>query len=102
MNFLKTNYLTIILFVLLIAYIWRSNTLKYQRDNIEAKVLKEFVITHLKDVYKEQQEQRIKSLADSIQRNEVIRNLPRYENNLSHTRLIAIRDSIRARNLLNR
>lgn len=102
MNFLKNNYLTIILFVLLIAYIWRSNTLKYQRDNIEYKVQKEFVISHLKEINKELKDIKVKSEADSIQRNEVLKKLPKYENNLSHTRLIAIRDSLRARNLLNR
>jgi hypothetical protein len=102
MTYLKNNILTIILCLALGLYIWRSNTLKYQRDNIESKVLKEFVITHLKELDKQLDEVQLKSTADSIARNEVIRNLPRYENNLSHTRLIAIRDSIRARNLLNR
>lgn len=102
MTYLKNNILVIVLAIAFAVVLWRSNTLKYQRDNIEAKVLKEFVISHLKDIDKQLDEVQLKSTADSIQRNEVIRNLPRYENNLSHTRLIAIRDSIRARNLLNR
>jgi len=92
--------LVIVLAIAFAVVLWRSNTLKYQRDNIESKVLKEFVITHLKDVYKEQKEQRIKSLADSIARNEVVKNLPKYENNLSIDRLKFIRDSLRARHTM--
>jgi len=102
MTLLKNNWLTIVLAIALSLYIWRSNTLKYQRDNIEAKTQKEFVILHLKEINKQIKDIQVKSEADSIQRNEVLKNLPRYENNLSHNRLIAIRDSIRARNLLNR
>ena len=98
MTYLKNNSLTIILFVLLILYIWRTNTLKYQRDNIEAKTQKEFIIKHLKEIDKELKDIKVKSEADSIQRNEVLKSLPKYENNLSITRLKFIRDSLRRAN----
>jgi len=96
MTYLKNNILTIILCLALGLYIWRSNTLKYQRDNIESKVLKEFVISHLKELDKQLDEVQLKSTADSIARNEVLKTLPKYEKNLSITRLKFIRDSLRA------
>lgn len=96
MTYLKNNYLTIILFIVLIAYIWRNNTLKYQRDNIEYKTQKEFIISHLKEIEKELKGIQEKSKIDSLERNKILENYAKpFQSNLTLNQLKHIRDSIR-------
>lgn len=95
MEFLKRNWLTIVLSIALAGCFWRMDKLSTSKRLSDSEALKSFVIEHLSEVKKELQEQQTKSLADSIQRNEVLKSLPKYENNLSHLRLLAIRDSLR-------
>lgn len=100
MTFLKNNWLTILAFVVLGAYIWRTNSLNYALRMSDSNAQKQFVISHLKEVEGRLKDIEVKSEADSIQRNEVLKKLPKYENNLSITRLKFIRDSLRARHAL--
>lgn len=98
MNFLKNNWLTIVLAIGLGLVMWRNNAVNYALRMSESNAQKEFVISHLKEINKELKDIRVKSEADSIQRNEVLKKLPKYENNLSITRLKFIRDSLRRTN----
>lgn len=95
MNFLKNNWLTIVLALGLVFYVWRNNALNYALTMSESKSQKEFIISHLKDLDNKLKDLDVKTKADSIQRHEVLKTLPKYENNLSISRLKFIRDSLR-------
>lgn len=58
----------------------------------------EFFKSKILEIDKKLEEVKIKSTADSISRNEVLKNLPKYDKNLSIIRLKFIRDSLRRAN----
>lgn len=103
LQFLKTNAVAFILFGIVVFLLWRNNVLNEQKRAADFNLQKEAINNdklialdsisrlniRLKDV-------EIKSKSDSIIQYEIIKkNGKPYQNNLTHLRLIAIRDSLR-------
>lgn len=103
MIFLKNNALTIVLFALLVAFVLRNNALQNAKNDIEFKACREIILQHektildsIKKVDNKLAETQIKTTADSIVQYETLKKYEKkYQNNLAHDRLIAIRDSLR-------
>ena len=103
MEFIKNNALTIALFALLVFFIMRNNSLQSTANEATFKAQREFIIEHqkmlldsIKGVDKKLAVIQINTMADSISRFETLKKYENpYKNNLSHDRLLAIRDSLR-------
>jgi predicted RND superfamily exporter protein len=103
MYYIKANLPAVILLIFVAILLWRNSEKTAKLNEVRYKAEKEAIVKELKALQVELKDIRLKSEADSIQRNEVLKHLPNYEKNLSHARLVAIRDSIRARyNMSNR
>ncbi len=112
MQFLKSHWLTILLFIIILFLFLRNNALNQKVMNADAKETKDFIVAHEKIVlYSIGRVDRkikgieIKTTSDSIAQYEIVKKNGKFQNNLSHIRLLAIRDSIRKSagyNMLNR
>jgi len=103
LNLLKANAVAIILFIVVVVLMWRNNVLNEQKRAAEYSLQtqsivedKKIILDSLSKLYSRIKDNEVKSKADSIIQYETIKkNGKPYQNNLTHNRLIAIRDSLR-------
>lgn len=101
-QFLKTNWFTIVLcFLLMCSMLYIRHLIIVQQDkdyqNIKSEIDKrdEVIYQNISVIDKRLKDNQIKTVADSIAQGEAIKKLGKpYPANLSHTRLLAIRDSL--------
>jgi len=103
---MKLNFKDIIYIVAIalgVFLVLRNNALQNKVNDINFKVQKEFLIEKQKEIIKsinvidvKLSEVRVNTVADSISRFELLKKYEKpYQANLSHNRLLAIRDSLR-------